>query len=136
MAENRYINAHPAWEDWLGAGLGAAVVASPYFTGDETSTTVQAATTFIGLMMVLVAFVERSQVRSGTEEQARAWEGILLSIFGAMIIVQPFMFDYAGSGTLRFWHFALGGSVFLLAMLELRRDYVADMKHHGWWKHA
>src|ERR1700693_5342352 len=107
MAENRYINAHPAWEDWLGAGLGAAVVASPYFTGDETSTTVQTATTFLGLMMVLVAFAERVQVRAGTDEQARTWEGILLSIFGALIIVQPFMFDYAASGTLRFWHFAL-----------------------------
>jgi hypothetical protein len=135
MAENRYVNTHPSWQDWLAAGLGSAVVVSPHLTGDAISTTVEATTTFAGLLIVLVAFVERLQVRSGTEERAREWEGVLLSLFGAMIAMQPFIFGYAGAGTLRYIHFALGGSIFLLAMLELRRDYVADMKKHGWWKH-
>jgi len=136
MAENRYIVTHPAWQDWLGAGLGAAVVLSPYFTADETSVPVQLATTFFGLAILLLALTERMQVLSGTQERAREWEGVLLSFFGAMMITLPFLLEYAGTGSLRFWHFGLGGLVFLLAMLELRRDYVADMKNHGWWKHA
>ena len=57
MAENRYAGTHPAWQDWLGAGLGAAVVASPYYTADETSVPVQLATTFFGLAILLAAFM-------------------------------------------------------------------------------
>ena len=136
MSENRYADTHPAWEDWLGFGLGFLIVLSPYLTVDQTGTTVQLATTFIGLMILLVAFAERLQVLAGTQEQAREWEGVLLSLFGALMIALPFVFGYAGSGTLRYWHFALGAVVFLLAILELRRDYVGDMKSHGWWKHA
>ena len=136
MAENRYADTHPAWEDLLGFGLGVLIVLSPYLTVDQTGTTVQLATTFIGLMILLVAFAERLQVLAGTQEQAREWEGVLLSLFGAATIALPFLFGYAGSGTLRYWHFALGAVVFLLAILELRRDYVGDMKSHGWWKHA
>ena len=136
MTEFRNVDTHPVWQDLMGIGLGAAVVLSPYFTGDDTSITVQLATTFFGLVMLVAAVAVRLQVFSGTEEPAREWEGFLLSISGAALAALPFILGYAGNGSLRFWHFGLGGIVFLLAMLEMRRDYVADMKDHGWWKHA
>ncbi len=134
MAENRYADTHPAWEDWMGLGLGVLIVLTPYFTGDETSTTVQLATTFVGLFIVFAAIAERLQILEGEEEPGREWEEVLQSALGAMTIALPFLLGYANSGTLRYWHFALGAIVFLLAIVELRRDYVGDMKRHGWWR--
>ena len=55
--------------------------------------------------------------------------GVLEAALGALLIALPFIFGYAGG--LRYWHFALGGIVYLLAILELRRDYVSDAARHG-----
>ena len=38
MAENRYDDTHPVWEDMLGLGLGVLIVLTPYFTADAVST--------------------------------------------------------------------------------------------------
>ncbi len=91
------------------------------------NTTVQLATTFIGLLILCAAFAERIQVLEGAEEPSREWEEVLEAMLGAVLIAMPFLFGYAEAGTLRYWHFALGGIVFLLAIIELRRDYVGDI---------
>ena len=134
MAENRYDNAHPVWEDMLGLGLGVLIVLTPYFTADAVSQTAQLATTFVGLMVIIAAAAENMQLFEGEPEPGREWEAVLQSALGAGLIALPFLFGYAGGGTLRYWHFALGAAVFLLAIVELRRDYVGDMKRHGWWR--
>ncbi len=157
MAENNGMKSHPAWEDWVGFGLGALIVLTPYFTADATgptvqladynfpltpiytapaaaTQTVQLATTFIGLMVLFAAFIERVQISEGAGEPAREWEEVLEAALGAALIGLPFVLGYANSGTLRYWHFALGAIVFLLAIVELRRDYVGEMQRHGWWR--
>ncbi|MGO9484445.1 MAG: hypothetical protein ACLPX9_07660 [Rhodomicrobium sp.] len=134
MAENRLADTHPVWEDMLAFGLGVLIVLTPYFTADAVSQTVQLATTFAGLLVIVAAVAEHMQLFEGESEPAREWEAVLQSLLGAGLIALPFILGYANSGTLRYWHFALGGIVFLLAIVELRRDYVGDMKSHGWWR--
>ena len=132
------VDTHPAWEDWLGIGLGILMAVTPYLAADEPSAAlaVQLATTFLGLMIVFTAITERLQVLRGEEEPAREWEEVLQALAGAVSMALPFLLGYAGAGSLRFWHFAIGAAVFLLAIFELRRDYVGDMRKHGWWQHS
>jgi uncharacterized membrane protein HdeD (DUF308 family) len=134
MVENSGAETHPMWEDILSFGLGVMIVLTPYFTADAVSQTVQLATTFIGLLVIIAAVAEQMQLFEGEPEPAREWEEVLQSFLGAALIALPFYFGYADSGTLRYWHFAFGAIVFLLAIIELRRDYVGDMKSHGWWR--
>ncbi|MFY9643315.1 MAG: hypothetical protein ACLPJW_02820 [Rhodomicrobium sp.] len=156
MAENNGMNTHPAWEDWVGFGLGALIILTPYLTADAISQTVQPAdynfpltpiytapaatqtvqlaTAFIGLLVLFAAFVERLQISEGAGEPASEWGEVLEAGLGAALIALPFLLGYANSGTLRYWHFALGAIVFLLAIVELRRDYVGEMQRHGWWR--
>ncbi len=147
------MNTHPVWEDWVGFGLGVLIVLSPYFTADATSQTVQPAdynfpltplytapvatqtvqmaTTFIGLMVLFAAFIERLQISQRAGEPAREWGEVLEAGLGAALIALPFVLGYANSGTLRYWHFGLGAIVFLLAIVELRRDYMGEMQRRG-----
>jgi hypothetical protein len=53
----------------------------------------------------------------------RRWEEGLEAACGLWLIASPFMFGYAGTGTLRYWHFILGAAIVLLAVLELKQDW-------------
>ncbi len=140
MAENQSVKSHPAWEDWLGFGLGVLVILSPYLAGrpvqiltpylNPADNTVQLATTAIGLLILFFAFLERMQILESAKEPSREWEEVLEAALGALLFALPFILGYAGSGTLRYWHFALGAIVFLLAIFELRRDYVGEVTRH------
>jgi uncharacterized membrane protein len=127
MAKNERVKTHPAWEDWLGLGLGVLIIFTPSITGDAVDKNVQLATTVIGFLILFSAFIERLQVLERQEEPAREWEELAEGLFGVMLIALPFIFGYATSGTLRYWHFALGGIVLLLALYELRRDWAGDI---------
>jgi hypothetical protein len=131
MAEIKPTESHPAWEDMLGFGLGVLIVLTPMLVTEKVNESVQLATTAIGLLILIAAFIERMQIFEGAEERAREWEGILEAVLGAALIGMPFLFGYSTEGTLRYWHYALGGMVFLLAIVELRRDYVSDAARHG-----
>jgi uncharacterized membrane protein HdeD (DUF308 family) len=135
MADHNEIDTHPVWEDGLSFGLGVLIVLTPYLTGDAVSQTVQVATTFLGLLVMFAAFTERLQVIDRAVEPAREWEEVLEVILGAAMIALPFLFGYANAGTLRYWHFALGAVLLLLAIFQLRRDYVGELQRHGWWRH-
>jgi hypothetical protein len=124
-------DSHPAWEDMLGFGLGVLIVLTPMLVTETVDETVQLATTSIGLLILLSAFVERIQILEGAEERAREWEEVLQAVLGGALVGLPFLFGYSTGGTLRYWHYALGGMVFLLAIVELRRDYVSDAATHG-----
>jgi hypothetical protein len=132
MAEIKRVDTHPAWADWLGVALGALIVLTPSLTADAVDKAVQLTTTFIGLLILFTAFAERIQMSEGAEGPSREWEEVLEAVLGAGLIALPFVYGYSNAGSLRYWHFALGGIVMLLAIVDLRRDYVADMKKHGW----
>ncbi len=131
MAENESVKSHPAWEDWLGFALGAFIVLTPYLADRPMTNTVQLATTAVGLLILFFSFFERIQVLEGAEERSREWEEVLQGALGGALIGLPFLFGYSTEGTLRYWHYALGGIVMLLAIIELRRDYVSDVARHG-----
>jgi hypothetical protein len=62
-------------------------------------------------------------------------EEVLEIVAGVWPIALPFILGYAGAGGLRYWHFALGGIVVLLALQELWPDWEAsreDLASHGW----
>ena len=64
----------------------------------------------------------------------RRWEEGLETACGLWLIASPFIFGYADAGTLRYWHFVLGAAVVLLAVLELRQDWIlscAELRHHS-----
>jgi SPW repeat len=127
MAETKLVQTHPAWEDWLGAGLGLLIVLTPSLVGDEASKAVQLNTVLIGFLVLLVAFLERIRLHH--------WEEVVEFVLGAWLIALPFIHGYAGAGALRYWHFALGGIVVLLALRELWQDWDAskeDLASHGW----
>ena len=147
MTENKPAATHPLWEDVLSFGLGILIVFSPLLarepgteavravpplppeigTASGSIGAVQLASTLIGLFIISLAVAERIQLLAMVEERAREWEEVLEAILGATLIAMPFLFGYSMEGTLRYWHYALGGAVFLLAIIELRRDYVGDM---------
>jgi hypothetical protein len=147
MTESKPANTHPLWEDVLSFGLGVLIVFSPMLASQPGTVAVtavpplppeigtaagwfgavQLVTTSIGLLIMFLAIAERMQLFERTEERAREWEEVLEGLLGATLIALPFVFGYSTEGTLRYWHYALGGAILLLAIIELRRDYVGDV---------
>jgi hypothetical protein len=125
------VKSHPYWEDMIGFALGALIVAAPYLVSEAVSPAVQAATGFLGCIIAFAAVAERMQIIVGEKETAREWEELVQALASATLIALPFIAGYASSGALRYWDFALGGLVFLLAIIELRRDYVSDLDRLG-----
>jgi hypothetical protein len=50
-------------------------------------------------------------------------EEVASAAIGVWLMVSPFLFGYAAIGQLRFWHFALGVLVALLAAVEFWQDW-------------
>jgi hypothetical protein len=127
MAEKRLVETHPAWQDWLGAGLGLLIALTPNFVSEAVDKGVQLNTILVGFLVLLVALVERVRLHH--------WEEVAEIVLGAWVIALPFIYGYAGTGVLRYWHFTLGGIVVLLALHELWQDWDAsreDLASHGW----
>ena len=53
----------------------------------------------------------------------RRWEEIAQLACGLWLSASPFIFDYAHQDHLRFWHWALGAIVSILALFELWQDW-------------
>jgi hypothetical protein len=127
MAEKKFVETHAAWQDWLGAGLGLVIALTPNFVSEAVNKGVQLNTILVGFLVLLVALVERVRLHH--------WEEVVETVLGAWVIALPFIYGYAGTGVLRYWHFALGGIVVLLALHELWQDWDAsreDLASHGW----
>lgn len=127
MAEKKFVETHPAWEDWVGAGLGLLIALTPNFVSEAVGKGIQLNTILIGFLVLLVALVERVRLHH--------WEEVAEIALGAWVIALPFIYGYAGTGVLRYWHFALGGLVVLVALHELWQDWDAsraDLANHGW----
>jgi len=126
MAHVKFFDVHRTWEDYLGMILGVVIVMTPLFTGhgDDTAITMNAGV--FGVAIFCLAAFELVDLRR--------WEEGLELLCGAWLMASPFVFGYAGSGMLVFWHLAIGGLVVLLAILELWQDWTSsdrDLAAHG-----
>lgn len=114
-----FIKKHRSWEDWLAMSLGAAIWATSKTAGG-ISEWIYWNTTLIGLtILILATMIYESHARNRELAEAAC---------GAWLTVSPFVFGYAASGNLRFWHFGLGALVTLLALLELVQDWKDNEK--------
>lgn len=113
MAHMRLLKEHRSWEDWLGIFLGVLAGLSPWFALDLSNPMVTLNAMAIGVLVVALASFELL-------DQER-WEEVIEFACGAWLVASPFIFGYAGSGQLRFWHFAIGAVVIGLALVELRQ---------------
>lgn len=131
VASIRIIGGHRNWEDWATMVLGVVIALSPWpaqpsYLGCPTMTDVVWNTMFVGVAVSMFGAVELANLHR--------WEQIGEMAFGAWLIASPYVFEYAGSGLLQYWHYGLGGAVVLLAVIELWQDWdLSDQQlaHHG-----
>jgi hypothetical protein len=126
MAGIRFFNVHRNWEDWFGIGLGVLIGLSPWLAGQQDNQIVMWNAVLVGALVLSLAALEFVGLQR--------WEEAGAFALGLWLIASPFTFGYADAGVLRYWHFALGGLVTLLAMLELWQDWKLndrDLAQHG-----
>jgi SPW repeat len=126
MAGIRLFNTHYVWEDCVSMGLGALIILTSWMGNDAVSQTVPANATIVGILVLVLGASEVVDLRR--------WEEALEAACGVWLTASPFIFGYANGGTLRYWHFALGIAVVLLAALELRQDWKlsdAELAQHS-----
>lgn len=125
MAGIRFFKVHRNWEDWVGMLLGVMIGLSPWFAGQSEQLPMLNAIA-VGAVVLLLAEMELVDLRR--------WEESLALLCGLWLIASPFAFGYAEGGTLATWHFALGGIVVLLAVIELWQDWTLtdrQLVQHG-----
>lgn len=106
---------HRKWEDWLGAGLGLLVGATPWLAGETGDENVVLHAAQLGLLILgLAAF--------GLVQPNR-WEEMGLLACGLALAASPLVLGYADVGDLGGWHVVLGVAVMLLALLEIWQDW-------------
>jgi hypothetical protein len=116
MAGIRVFNVHYLWEDCLSMGLGALIVLTSWMIGDAGNTQAVAINaTIVGILVLALGASEFLDLRR--------WEEGLETACGLWLVASPFIFGYADTGTLRYWHFVLGAVVVVLAALELSQDW-------------
>ena len=116
MATSSFLTIPRTWQDWLGAGLGAAVGVSPWAAGDASHEAVVLNAAQIGVLVLGLAVFERVNLRR--------WGELGQLACGIWLTASPFVFGYADAGQLRYWHFALGPLLTMLAALELWHDWM------------
>jgi hypothetical protein len=126
MTGIRIFSVHYLWEDCVSMVLGALIALTSWVVGDTGSQTIAANAVIVGILVLALGASEFLDLRR--------WEEGLETACGLWLIASPFIFGYADAGTLRYWHFVLGGCVVLLAALELRQDWNlsrAELNHHS-----
>ena len=120
------LNVHRTWEDWAGMVLGVLIGLSPWLTGQQDNQVVMWNAVVVGALVLALAALELAGLQR--------WEEIGEIACGVWLIASPFVFGYAGAGTLRYWHFVLGVIVVLLAVVVLWQDWKLsdkDLAQHG-----
>jgi hypothetical protein len=115
MTAIRIFNVHRTWEDWVGIAMGFLIVISPWMADAVDSQFVVMNAVIIGALVLSLAGMEIVVLQASEE-----W---LELACGLWLTASPFIFGYANSGQLRYWHFALGALVALLAVVELWQDW-------------
>lgn len=117
MDTMRMFSTHRSWEDWAMMGFGALIVISPWLAPGDASAFSQIIVlnaVVVGLLVCALAALEMLALER--------WEEAIGFICGIWLIAAPVILGYAGSGTLRFWHFGLGALVALFAAMEFWQD--------------
>jgi SPW repeat len=115
MAGIRLFNIHYVWEDCVSMGLGALIVLTSWMVGDAGDQATAVNAVVVGILVLALGVSEFLDLRR--------WEEGLEAACGLWLMASPFIFGYADTGLLRYWHFVLGAAVLLLAVLELRQDW-------------
>ena len=113
-----FLKEHRTWEDWAGLVLGVLIGLSPWIAAPSAEHGVPLLAVAIGLAVTLLAQLELVALRR--------WHEVAELACGVALIASPFMLGYAKAGQLRYWHFALGALVALLAGLALWQDWNAS----------
>jgi SPW repeat-containing protein len=125
MAGIRFFNTHRTWEDWLGMALGLVILVSPWLVYPLRVELPMLNAIFFGGAILLLAESELVDLHR--------WEESLELLCGLWVIASPFMLGYSES-YLAIWHWALGGIVALLAVVELWQDWTLseqELVQHG-----
>lgn len=111
MNNLNFLKSHRSWENWAGIGLGLMIALAPWLAKETGVPGVVLNATLAGVAVMILAELDLVYIRRWTEA------GQL--ICGLWVMISPAVFGYAGSGTLRLWHFGLGAIVALLGALEI-----------------
>lgn len=126
MAGMRIFGVHRTWEDWIGILVGLSIGLSPWFAGQEDNQSVMLNAMLVGVLVLSLAAVELVDLHR--------WEETGEIACGIWLMLSPYIFGYAGTGMLQYWHFGLGAVVVLLAAAELWQDWTLNDKElarHG-----
>lgn len=115
MFNMRFFDTHRPWEDWFGMLTGLVIALSPWLAGEHDKALAIANALIAGGLVFFLAQLEYVVLRR--------WEEVAEAGLGVWLAMSPYVFGYAGGGTLRFWHSTLAGIVILLAALELYQDW-------------
>jgi SPW repeat len=111
MSSIPFFNVHRSWEDWISMLIGVLIGFSPWLAGQQDNPGIMGNALLFGLFVFGLAQL--------TYVSLTRWEEIGEIACGLWLIASPFVFGYADSGTLRYWHSVLGAAVVLIAVLEL-----------------
>ena len=118
------LKTHRTWEDGVGLVLGLTIGLSPWFYDEPVVPAVLLNSGLTGLAVLALAQLELVRLRR--------WEEIAQLACGLWLSASPFILHYAHQDHLRFWHWALGAIVSVLALLELWQDWNRpDIAGHG-----
>ena len=109
------LKTHRTWEDGVGLTLGVMIGLSPWFYDEPTVPVVVLNSALTGLAVLALAQLELVRLRR--------WEEVAQLLCGLWLSASPFIFHYAHQDHLRYWHWALGATVSILAMFELWQDW-------------
>jgi O-antigen/teichoic acid export membrane protein len=115
MALKDLLKTHRTWEDGVALMSGLMIGLSPWFYDEPVVPVVVLNSGFIGLAVLGLAQLELVHLRR--------WVEIAELACGLWLSASPFIFHYAHQNHLRFWHWALGSLVAILAVLELWQDW-------------
>lgn len=104
---------HRSWEDWLGMGLGALLLLSPWLTAESVVGQVTMNAVAVGLLLIVLSFMELFD--------RHRWDEALQLAGGVWMIAAPFLLGYASGGQLWIWHIGIGVAVAALAVLEFNQ---------------
>ena len=111
MAIKDILKTYRTWEDGANLVLGLMIGLSPWFYDEPAVPAVLLNSALTGVAVMVLAQLELVHLRR--------WEEIAQLACGLWLSVSPFIFDYFHQDHLRFWHWALGAAVSVLALFEL-----------------
>jgi hypothetical protein len=111
-------NSNREWNDWLGILFGIATALAPWIVEEVSNSPAIVNAAIAGLIIMLLAEADLVNFRRWIEASQLAC--------GIWVAASPFVFAYAESGSLRFWHFVLGLAVAGLSIFELRRPTASN----------